>query len=171
MAAFVICNASLRMTGQSWKECRDSIDSRATAARNLSPPRAAIDVVVLARAAYEMKRALRQNGAAPCKPWPVVKQTPHVPKGTLISSSPAVLAAAKQLPLRWGAVVLIYFRLLPVLHISCLNYGVGVWVFMTRDPFQVRKYGCSVPQSDGRVVCTDERTKASDASFKAHVQG
>ncbi|CAE7220473.1 rplV [Symbiodinium sp. CCMP2592] len=100
VAAFVICNASLRMTGQSWKECRDSIDSRSTAAHNLSPPRAAIDVVVLAKTAYEMKRALRQNGAAPCKPWPVVKQTPHVPKGTLISSSPAVLEAAKQLPLR-----------------------------------------------------------------------
>lgn len=101
MATFVICNASLRMTGQSWKECRESVDSRSTATRNLSPPRAAIDVVVLARTAYEMKRALRQNSEAPCKPWPAVnKRTHHVPKGTLISSSPAVLAAAKQLPLR-----------------------------------------------------------------------
>ena len=102
VAAYLICNASLRMTGQLWKECRDSINARSTAVRNLSPPHAAIDVVVLARAAYEMKRAL---SSAPCKPWPVVRRSRNVPKGVLISSSPAVLEAALQLPLRWGPVV------------------------------------------------------------------
>ena len=101
--AFLICNATLQLTDSRWKECRDSIDARSAAEYNLSPPRAAIDVVVLARAAYEMKRATH-HGATPCKPWPNVTKTSTEAqkKHSLVSSHPNVLKAAKQLPLRWG---------------------------------------------------------------------
>ncbi|OLQ02812.1 hypothetical protein AK812_SmicGene14304 [Symbiodinium microadriaticum] len=71
-AAFLICNASLGLTGKNWLQCRNSVNGRSSKLRNKSPPHAAIDVVRLARHFYEMKQAMRKN-VSRCKPWPIGK--------------------------------------------------------------------------------------------------
>ena len=50
LSAFFICNATLRLTGEPWRRCTESVPSPKTV--NKSPLHAAIDVVRLARTYY-----------------------------------------------------------------------------------------------------------------------
>ncbi|OLQ04648.1 hypothetical protein AK812_SmicGene12254 [Symbiodinium microadriaticum] len=100
LSAFFICNATLRLTGEPWHRCKESVPSLKTV--NKSPLHAAIDVVRLARIYYTARRAVL-NGTGPCQPWPVVdlrKRGIHSnPSGVLIAyNNPAVAELAKQLP-------------------------------------------------------------------------
>ena len=67
LAAFFICNATLHLTGESWRRCKEWAPSLTA---NKSPLHAAIDVVRLARIFYAARLATRNS--THCKPWPVV---------------------------------------------------------------------------------------------------
>eukprot|EP00439_Symbiodinium_sp_Y106_P059801 s1495_g8.t1 len=100
LSAFFICNATLRLTGEPWRRCTESVPSPKTV--NKSPLHAAIDVVRLARTYYTARRAAL-NETAPCQPWPVVdlrkRGVQSNPAGVLIAyNNPAVAELAKQLP-------------------------------------------------------------------------
>ncbi|CAE7243783.1 unnamed protein product, partial [Symbiodinium sp. CCMP2456] len=87
IAAFLVCNVSLGLTGPKWTHCRDLANNRSTARPNTSPPHAAIDVVRLARIFYQLKLAARKN-PKDCRPWPSLdvssakKQRAHPEKAT-----------------------------------------------------------------------------------------
>ena len=56
IAAFLVCNASLRAAGAEWAACRRRVDERDRAhARVVSPSPAALDVVRLARQSYKLR--------------------------------------------------------------------------------------------------------------------
>ena len=57
-AAFLICNASLGLTGKKWSQCKSSVNLRSSKLWNKSPPHGAVDAVRLARDFYEIKQAL-----------------------------------------------------------------------------------------------------------------
>ncbi|CAE7734444.1 unnamed protein product [Symbiodinium sp. CCMP2592] len=101
-AAFLICNASLGLTGNKWYQCRNAVNGRGSKLWNKSPPHAAIDVVRLARDFYEIKQAMRKN-ASRCKPWPVgffnedyFRRHPYI----MTSTNPAVIQVAKEIPVK-----------------------------------------------------------------------
>ncbi|CAE7378068.1 unnamed protein product [Symbiodinium natans] len=99
LAAFFICNATLHLTGESWRRCKEWAPSLTA---NKSPLHAAIDVVRLARIFYAARLATRNS--THCKPWPVVdlrKLDPLSRKksGVLFAlDNPAVAEIARQLP-------------------------------------------------------------------------
>ena len=105
VASFLICNASLRLTGKSWAQCRGSLDARASnVVLNKAVPHAAIDVVRLAKARYASKQATRKH-ERPCKPWPLVNKTSRLSASTDVKlaptpSHPEIVAAAEQMPLK-----------------------------------------------------------------------
>ncbi|CAE7591541.1 unnamed protein product, partial [Symbiodinium sp. CCMP2456] len=94
IAAYVICNATLRRTGQSWVNCRDTLNGKSAKSKNTSPPHAAVDVTILARNFYLAKQAM--NATACKKPWPDFTAGSE---GAVIPSEPAVMEVAKQMPL------------------------------------------------------------------------
>ena len=96
MAAFVVCNATLRRTGQSWTECRDAVNNRsAKAVFNKSPLYAAVDVTRLARAFYQARQTLNSCSTA----WPSFRWGGN---RALIPIMPMVSRVAEQLPLTCG---------------------------------------------------------------------
>ncbi|CAE7264490.1 unnamed protein product [Symbiodinium natans] len=141
-AAFLICNASLGLTGKKWLQCRNSVNGRSTKLRNKSPPHAAIDVVRLARDFYEIKQALRVNTSG-CKPWPIgfwsddyMSKHPEI----MTSVVPAVIQVAKQIP------------------VKCERFA-GLFQSETEKWFS--RTGAKRPTSGGKDICT-----ADVASFK-----
>ncbi|CAE7851108.1 unnamed protein product, partial [Symbiodinium microadriaticum] len=100
-AAFLICNASLGLAGKKWLQCKRSVDIRQTFPIK-SPPRAAIDVVPVARDFYEIKQAMQRNSSW-CKPWPITKMSKFLfyhPETVPISRNPAVAEVAKHIPVK-----------------------------------------------------------------------
>ncbi|OLQ04643.1 hypothetical protein AK812_SmicGene12234 [Symbiodinium microadriaticum] len=62
LAAFVICNSTLRRKGPAWRECKKAIEARSVKEEtNTSPPPAAVEVTILARSLYEAKQAQGQR--------------------------------------------------------------------------------------------------------------
>ena len=101
-AAFLICNASLALSGKKWLQCRNSVNGRSSKLRNKSPPHAAIDVVRLARDFYEMKQATRKNTSR-CKPWPIGRWSDGYlfrHPDMMTSTNAAVIQVAKQIPVK-----------------------------------------------------------------------
>ena len=141
-AAFSICNASLGLVGKKWLQCKRSVDIRQTFP-NKSPPRAAIDVVRLARDFYEIKQAMQRN-SSPCNPWPITEMSKFLlyhPETVPISRNPAVVEAAKHIPVKCE-------RLAGLFH-----HETGRWFSRT---------GARRPGSRSRPICT-----ADVASFEA----
>ncbi|CAE7734383.1 unnamed protein product [Symbiodinium sp. CCMP2592] len=100
LAAFFICNATLRLAGEHWHRCQKSVPRARVV--NKSPLHAAVDVVRLARIYYSARQTAL-NKTSPCKPWPIVdlrrRGAPSNPDGVLIAyNNPAVADIAKQLP-------------------------------------------------------------------------
>ncbi|CAE6914284.1 unnamed protein product [Symbiodinium sp. CCMP2456] len=85
-AAFLICNATLRKTGQTWEICRDAINRKAAASIHVSPPLAAVDVLRLARAVKNATMTATQ--ARLCKNLTIP-----------LAGSPKVIKVASSLPL------------------------------------------------------------------------
>ncbi|CAE7634042.1 unnamed protein product [Symbiodinium sp. CCMP2592] len=141
-AAFLICNASLGLVGTEWLQCKRSVDIRQTFP-NKSPPRAAIDVVRLARDFYEIKQAMQRN-SSPCNPWPITKMSKFLfyhPETVPISRNPAIVEAAKHVPVKCA-------RLDALFH-----HETGRWFSRT---------GAKRPGSRSRPICT-----ADVAAFEA----
>jgi len=93
MAAYVVCNVTLHKSGPSWKTCKNKINRKASVSHNESPPRAAVDVVDLARELYQAKQALE---ATECDiPWSKYTKTAPV---NLVPSAQAVINVAELLP-------------------------------------------------------------------------
>ncbi|OLQ02807.1 hypothetical protein AK812_SmicGene14303 [Symbiodinium microadriaticum] len=142
-AAFLICNASLGLTGKNWLQCRNSVNGRSSKLRNKSPPHAAIDVVRLARHFYEMKQAMRKN-VSRCKPWPIGKWSDGYlfrHPDMMTSTNPAVIQVAKQIP------------------VKCENFD-GLFRSETQKWFS--RTGAKRPRYGSKDICT-----ADVASFEA----
>ncbi|CAE7200063.1 unnamed protein product [Symbiodinium sp. CCMP2456] len=142
-AAFLICNASLGLTGKKWLQCRNSVNGRSSKLRNKSPPHAAIDVVRLARDFYEMKQAMRKNRSR-CKPWPIGRWSDGYlfrHPDMMTSTNPAVIQVAKQIP------------------VKCEKFD-GLFHSETRKWFS--RTGAKKPSSGSKDICT-----ADVASFEA----
>lgn len=93
MAAYIVCNVTLHKSGPAWKTCKNKVNRKASVSRNKSPPRAAVDVVDLARELYQAKQALE---ATECDvPWAKYTKTAAV---NLVPSAKAVINVAELLP-------------------------------------------------------------------------
>ncbi|CAE7734476.1 unnamed protein product [Symbiodinium sp. CCMP2592] len=102
VAAFLVCNVSLGLTGREWARCRDLANDRSTTRSNKSPPHAAIDVVRLARTFYQLKLAARRSPKE-CQPWPSLnvssaqEQNAH-PETTATARNPLAAELAREIP-------------------------------------------------------------------------
>ena len=132
MAAFFVCNATLRRTGQSWTECRDAVNRRsAKAVYNKSPMHAAVDVTRLARTFYQARQTLNRCSTA----WPSFRWGGN---RALIPLMPQVSRVAEQLPLTCGTFDGLFLR------------GTDEWFVRT---------GAIRPKSGFQNVCTVDEAK------------
>ncbi|CAE7264482.1 unnamed protein product [Symbiodinium natans] len=133
MAAYIVCNVTLRRSGPSWTKCKSKVNRKTSVSHNESPPHAAVDVVDLARELYQAKQVLK---ASECVvPWAKFAKNAPV---DLVPSAEAVIDVAKLLPK------------------DCQSHF-GLFVSETDDWFS--RTGAQRPSSQPKLQCRVDRRK------------